>query len=492
MKFVHRRQKPWLFTSLCLGLLLTAFSFLSIAPLKTSALTTVNWTAGGAGYLDDRVIATMTFDDNWSGKLTEAGGSGQPIYHEDDLAIHFSANSFNGDGNEMLIYPHPYNIDQVIRKFELTTALGQTPDIKLFVGETEETLVEVTPMIAWDGVVFRYTGTTDIRFIKFKNAHIGANNLKVYIKAIDLEYEKGTYDYDPVTSVSATTHDLQTIYVGESLTVTPTILPYTASQDFILEVDMPYYADVSGHKIIGLHPTNSLSVKVTTCGTDSSGVHLTTTFNLKIVQATTTVSTAKGLTPNTDIIYRVENIVVRDGYNTTSSHQILIADSLGSSETMLISHLNINEINSYRYIAGGTLSFKAKIADTGEGNFFTDFSPINYTDEVEVFASEILAGNDVDQCIARFPGFKATVLAFDAIELAKIQNGTSTAITNARTRYLAWAAALGEKPWEEGLVGLHVSDDEKTTNVNLIIIIAITGCFFVALIYFRDKKIATE
>ncbi|NLI94285.1 MAG: hypothetical protein GX350_00520, partial [Erysipelotrichaceae bacterium] len=84
---------------------------------------------------------------------------------------------------------------------------------------------------------------------------------------------------------------------------------------------------------------------------------------------------------------------------------------------------------------------------------------------------------DVDgQCIDRFDGYKAQVLEFTADELAKLQNGTDTNITNARARYLAWAAHLGQDPYTAGVtpVNQQVSNTNNQTLV-LVLIISVVG-----------------
>lgn len=81
------------------------------------------------------------------------------------------------------------------------------------------------------------------------------------------------------------------------------------------------------------------------------------------------------------------------------------------------------------------------------------------------------------------------MLAFSAAEKDKIQNGTDTNIVNARARYLAWAAALGERPWEAGLVAVNQTVNNESNNINIIfIIIAIFGVALYGLVSFRKRK----
>ncbi|MGI6714326.1 MAG: hypothetical protein ACOX3K_04730 [Bacilli bacterium] len=204
----------------------------------------------------------------------------------------------------------------------------------------------------------------------------------------------------------------------------------------------------------------------------------------------TTVAEALTLPAGTGSVYQVNEAQIKDGYNLSADDQILLVDTLDPEKTIYIQHPGINPLHSYRYIASGVISFTATIEENEGVNVFQNFNLISYTDDVEVFAAAILTGDTADQCVDKFPTFKTQVLAFETLELLKIQNGTDPHIVDARARYLAWAAALGEKPWEAGTVGHIVTDTEKNSNVNAIIIITIVGCSLVAVVYFHDRKYA--
>ena len=141
------------------------------------------------------------------------------------------------------------------------------------------------------------------------------------------------------------------------------------------------------------------------------------------------------------------------------------------------------------YIAGGTISFKATLGIYSGVNQFTDPIIISYSDDVETFATSILAGDVEGQCETRFAGYKTTVLGFDTAESAKLQNGTDANIVSARARYIAWAANQNENPYSATpLSGTKLTNNNSRNIVMAVVIIGILGLTTILGYYFRKKK----
>lgn len=461
-----------------------AFTLGEKSALQAEALTQITWIAKNR-FVDKQQVTDDSLDSNWDVVFSQAGGTAPPTYYANGTAVRMYGSS-GGDGSETLIRPSAANSNQVLRKFVLTSAsTSYTPTIKVWAGETAGEMVEVVGA-AWSGTSYTWTGAGNDRYIKLKS--VAKATTQYRITTIDLEYETTSTTYDPVTSIDASVHAGYDLKIGESLPLTPTILPATANQGFTVAVSNPDAVTVSGTQIIGVSAATNVVVTVTSQGKDAGGDPVSDQFTINVSQATTTVEEALTLTPNTGIIYQVTNAKVGGTYSTTVNREITLVGSVNPTDTILIFKYGINPDNSYRYIPGGVISFKATLGTYGGKNQFTEPTITAYTDPVEEFATSILTGDTAGQCTTRFAAYKDQFLNdFTQIEKDKLQNGTDANIVNARARYLAWATALGEKPWEAGATPVYTMANHDM-NLSFIFVVIITVLSLAALTYFRKRR----
>ncbi|MGI6714325.1 MAG: hypothetical protein ACOX3K_04725 [Bacilli bacterium] len=486
MKLSTKTMKKGLFGALAAGLVVAGSALLlqGREPVGAKALTSVSWLASAQGYANAEVVNEFDIDANWNVLLAQKGGTAAPTYYNSGTALRMYGSNV-GDGTELFVQPIPTNADQVLRKFVITSSgTSNTPAIKVWVGESEDALVETSPAAAWSGTSYTWTGTTNIRFLKLKM--VANSTTQIRLKSIDLDYEAGTMVYDPITTLDASALNNETIKVGDRFRVAPTILPATAYKGVTLAVSDPTALAISGMDLIGLKPATGVTVTVTSVAKTSGGVTLEDTFTVDVDYEVVTVAEALIL-PTGSTIYKVIDAKIDPTY-TVTANSITLVDKVQPDKTILIYSIGINPTAVKRYIAEGTISFTATIGTYGGKNQFTNPNITAYTDEVEEFAVDILTGDTAGQCNTRFAAYKVQVLAFSAAELDKIQNGTDANIANARARYLAWAAALGEKPWEAGAVGLYHNLSNDHTNINLIFVISLVVVALTAMVYFRKRK----
>lgn len=489
MKFSKKVTRKGLIVTFTAAIIAAGSTFLSITkqPVATKAVpTSVSFSTTAQGWTNNQVIDEFDIDTNWNVRLSQKGGTTPPTYYNNGTALRMYGSGV-GDGTELLVQPIATNSDQVLRKFVITSSgTSYTPAIKVWTGETEDSLVEVVPAAAWSGTSYTWTGTTNIRFIKLKM--VANATTQIRLRNIDLEYDTGTLTYDPITNLDASSMNNYALKVGERFRVAPTISPATAYKGVTLGVSDATAVSVSGMDIIGLKPATGIIITVTSVAQTSGGTNLVDTFTVNVDYETVTVAEALLLPSGTSQIYKVIEAKIEPNY-TVTDREILLVDKLDETKTMLIYQYGINPPAVKRYIAEGLISFTATIGTYGGKNQFTSPTITAYTDEVEEFATSILTGDTAGQCNTRFADYKTQVLAFSAAEKDKIQNGTDTNIVNARARYLAWAAALGERPWEAGLVAVNQTVNNESNNINIIfIIIAIFGVALYGLVSFRKRK----
>lgn len=234
-----------------------------------------------------------------------------------------------------------------------------------------------------------------------------------------------------------------------------------------------------------------MKVLLTTVGKNANDEVVTEELTFNVVQATTTVAEALTL-PVSDIVYLVEDAKVSNGFNTQYDRQIELVDSVDPSKKILVFEYGIQAIESYDYIAGGTITFKAKLSAYLGVNQFVQPEIIDYTDRVEEFASSIMTGDVEGQCVTRFDDYKIDVLAFTEIEMTKLEESSKEIIVNALARYQAWALHMGEKPFEAGKLSdnssQYVNPSDSINSINATLIIGIIGLTTLAGYYFLQRK----
>ncbi|MDY0140251.1 MAG: hypothetical protein RBR50_11160 [Candidatus Izemoplasmatales bacterium] len=450
------------------------------ADYLSNVATFVEGTAAGQ-YADSTASGDLNVDWDWTG-IKNSGSTITRTYNN-DLRFYYSS---TGDGSSVLLSPDSTNTNKVFTRVKfITRDITHVTAITASAGMTQAGMSDVGSIAFTVGettATYEYIDLAGFRYFELQNAN--TTNTQLYIQSIEFDYMDIVYD--PVTSLDSNITSPHTIYVGETLIINPTILPSTANQGFTLSTENAAI-EILGSSIKGSSVANGVSVTVTTLGKTTSDLTISEVVTFNVIQATTTVAEALTLTPGTGIVYEVTNAAVSDGYNTAYDRQIQLVDSVDPTKNILIFDYGINPKNSYRYITGGTISFKATLGSYESVNQFTDPIITSYVDNVETFADSILVGDTLDQCITRFPDYKTTVLAFDTVELAKLQLGTDADISNARARYLAWAAALGELPYEAGSSPMQ-SIDNTNENLNIVLLIALIGCTGIAGLYFKSRK----
>ncbi|MCQ2802839.1 MAG: hypothetical protein MJ225_04145 [Bacilli bacterium] len=97
----------------------------------------------------------------------------------------------------------------------------------------------------------------------------------------------------------------------------------------------------------------------------------------------------------------------------------------------------------------------------------------------------------------KFPAMKAMYLGLEAGEQAKFQGFETSEIDqfkNAYDRYVAWARALGEKPWEAGKVGVNafsvlgINSSNSSTVIIVIVAALLTATVCAGYFFYRKKK----
>lgn len=477
-------------------MLLAPFAVFSLALGVSISLTTPQGIAvHAADYLNNTYsftgsgeLGTKELDSNWS--ITGEKGTAQtaPALYDTELRV-YSVRA-TGLGNILSFAPTAANTSKVLTKltFNAKTASYAQP-IKIMVGNTSSTMTEVVGQ-AFSGTVYTYTNSDGFKYFSLTNAFtdtVGKKNLQIILSSIGFDYKDDITAYDPVASLT-TNFTATQFAIGEEYTFSPTILPAGANQSFVVSSLSPAI-QVTGSKIKVIGVATSVVVTITTAGKNASDQTISQDVTFNTFQATTTVAEALTLTPDGKIVYLVENALVSNGYNTQNDRQIQLVDTVEPTKNILIFKYEINPLNSYRYIAGGTISFKATLGIYSGVNQFTDPIIISYSDDVETFATSILAGDVEGQCEKRFAGYKTTVLGFDTVESAKLQNGTDANIVSARDRYIAWAANQNENPYSTTpLSGTKLTNNNSRNNVMAVVIIGTLGLITILGYYFLKKK----
>lgn len=96
---------------------------------------------------------------------------------------------------------------------------------------------------------------------------------------------------------------------------------------------------------------------------------------------------------------------------------------------------------------------------------------------------------------SKFPAMKTIFLGLSASEKSTFQgyeNSTEDQFKNAYLRYVAWAAACGEKPWESGKVGtariISIGNNENTNTIAIIVIISLVSVTAIGGFFFIRKR----
>ena len=146
--------------------------------------------------------------------------------------------------------------------------------------------------------------------------------------------------------------------------------------------------------------------------------------------------------------------------------------------------------------AGGIYNFYFTDGDFGGGKKIS--IEINGSSRTaEQLAVKIMSfDNTSGTCGSRFPDMKTMYLDnLSAGEKSTFQSYASSSITefkNAYDRYVAWAAALGQKPWELGAVGgariVFGGNIENTNTIAIIVIISLVSVTAIGGFFFIRKR----
>lgn len=396
-------------------------------------------------------------------------------------------NHSSGNGGEFRVVPSSTNGSMLLTEVTISShaTSGGTPTYEMLISQDGSTWTsEQTGTIA-KGRDYIYTNLDGFRYFSIKNTATSSN--QIHFTTVTFDYKDDDATYDPVESSESNVLSPKGLYIGEEFEVHPTILPSTASQGFTLEAIDPG-VEIIGNKIRGVSEGQEVQVKITTVGLTVDNIPLEEVISFDVSQARTTVAEGLTLTPNTGIVYLVENATISDAYNTQYDRQLQIQDALDPSIKILIFQYDINPINSYKYIKGGTISFKAPLGQYNNVNQFVTPEILDYSDAVEVFATNILSGDEENQCITLFLEFKTIVLGFSSDELTKLKLGTLGNIPNARNSYLAWATSLGKDPYQADTVLTRPLATKSNNNVGLLVLISLIGLSSVAGLYFYKSR----
>lgn len=385
-------------------------------------------------------------------------------------------------GGRLLIEPTSTNSDYKIIAVEFNLTKSFTFDIAVgSVSADSNDLDVVQSYTTSPGTgVKSYSDPNGFRYFSIQNT---GGTLQV--DDLVVKYKEFPSNYDDVLSLSSN-FTRESIAVGESVAITPTILPGGANQAFGLSTSSDK-VQILGSSIIGLAEGTNVKVLITTVGKTADGVSLTEEITFDVLLATTTVAEALTL-PVGNTVYLIENAKVINGFNTQYDRQIELVDSVDPTKKILVFSYGIQPKESYNYIEGGTITFKAKIGEHEGVNQFIEPQVVSYTDRVEEFAASIMTGDAEGQCETRFADYKELVLTFTEIEMTKLEESQNTVIQSALARYTAWAVHMGAKPFEEGAAGQSIISQNNDNSLTATIIIGVIGLTTLAGYYFLQKK----
>lgn len=147
--------------------------------------------------------------------------------------------------------------------------------------------------------------------------------------------------------------------------------------------------------------------------------------------------------------------------------------------------------------AAGTYTFYFGFNDRADNN---SISVTYASTNAEILAAKIMSLGEYEGHCGdddRFPAMRTMYLGLDASEQSKFQ-GFETSETaqfkNAYDRYVAWARALGKKPWEDGEVNatalslLGINESNSSTAIIVVIAALLTVGLCAGYAFYRKKK----
>ena len=149
-------------------------------------------------------------------------------------------------------------------------------------------------------------------------------------------------------------------------------------------------------------------------------------------------------------------------------------------------------------IAGGQYSFYYR--DSGWDDKHISIEITGESRTAEQLAAKLMSFSESAGTCGnndRFPAMKSMYLTkLSAGEKSKFQGFASSKVTlfkNGYDRYIAWAAALGQKPWEEGAVHeaftpLSINDGGDGTTVALVVVMSVVSITAIGGFFFMKKK----
>jgi hypothetical protein len=173
----------------------------------------------------------------------------------------------------------------------------------------------------------------------------------------------------------------------------------------------------------------------------------------------------------------------------------------GPTDSNVVDYVGAGNANDYEGAAATGAANATSISRTKSGNIYVDtdnnsndFSvttPTPFNSALGI-ADKIMAEDTDMQCVTKFPEMKALVVQLSEGQLEYFQStGDETLMVNARARYLAWAAYLGDNDAYgngTGSTARSTTTNSSSNNVAAIALIGVIGITSLVGYYFINKK----
>lgn len=415
-------------------------------------------------------------------------------------------------------------------------------NLKLF--STEATTTAFTPTIAADNNAAHAMSLaiSENSFYKYLKYNSGSPRFAVYSTAPDsiIAYKKSN---DPVTglSLNKTTTSLRE---GETDTLTSTVLPVTANQNVVWSTNDSSIATVSGGTITAVQ-TGTAIITATTIGKTSGGQTVTSSCTVNVSSlpgnylATNIITIGKlgwgGTATTSERPTAIDQVKYLDssGYYFSNSGSDYISFSKNTTayfansteykrniSSVVIDSKDAKVGTDMKIFAGTTVkpaTTEITFSKSASGYVYTyDFSggdykyfnvtrssatnyvninsiTINVEDDAAFLASYIMESSTSQQCLTKYSAAKERYLALVSSEQTLFKTaaeGESEEITNARARYLAWAANRSDStPWAKSSgSSAYLPADGVENGQTLVVLSAIGVSFGIAVCFWLIRK----
>jgi hypothetical protein len=169
------------------------------------------------------------------------------------------------------------------------------------------------------------------------------------------------------------------------------------------------------------------------------------------------------------------------------------------TDTNVVDYVGAGNATAYEGAVAPGPSNSESISRTKSGNIYvdTDNNSADFTvgaptpmNSALSIAEKIMETDTEMQCVTKFPEMKALVVQLSEGQLGYFQStGEETLMVNARTRYLAWAAYLGDNDaYGNGFSARSTTTNSSSNNVAAIALIGVIGITTLVGYYFINKK----